>query len=200
MALAQEGDVLAKETLVRKYLPMVRYIVRRTVFSPEAEVEDLVQEGLIGLLGAIRGYRLREPAVKFSSFAYLCIVRKIKNALRRANGAKRKHAIPPVSLHNLLSPENTRMFLDLCRDLQFPGPEELLEQEIGREELKRVLSMHLSVLEYSVVALLVEGYSSREIHCLLGIDGKVVDNARTRVRTKLRRLLNQYGSLLCVIE
>ena len=50
------GDGGARETLVRKYIPMVKYIIRN-YYSSFLDFEDLMQEGLIGLLSAIDEYR-----------------------------------------------------------------------------------------------------------------------------------------------
>ena len=44
--------------------------------------------------------------------------------------------------------------------------------------------------------MLLSGYSCGEIEAVVGVGAKVVDNARTRVKTKLRKLIEEYGSLL----
>jgi len=44
--------------------------------------------------------------------------------------------------------------------------------------------------------MIITGMSSGEIQDELGLDAKIIDNARTRARLKLRRLMDQYGSLL----
>ena len=62
--------------------------------------------------------------------------------------------------------------------------------------LNQVLRNHLSILEYTVIMLFLNGYTSSEIEEEIGIGAKAVDNARTRVKLKLRRIMNQYGSLL----
>jgi len=55
--------------------------------------------------------------------------------------------------------------------------------------------LYLSVLEYVVTVLLRQGYTTSEISCAMGLNLKAVDNARTRVKAKLRRILRKYGSL-----
>ena len=54
---------------------MVKRIARNH-YASFLEFEDLMQEGLIGLLSAIEEYD-PDKKVKFSSFAYICILRKI---------------------------------------------------------------------------------------------------------------------------
>mgnify|MGYP001418072415 CR=1 FL=1 len=64
------------------------------------------------------------------------------------------------------------------------------------QRLDKVLKNHLSLLEYVVIALLLKGYTTSEIENEVGINSKSVDNARTRIKFKLQRILGEYGSLL----
>ncbi|MGB4251208.1 MAG: sigma-70 family RNA polymerase sigma factor, partial [Limnochordia bacterium] len=75
------GEEGARESLVLKYIPMVKYIIRN-YYSSFLDFEDLVQEGLIGLLSAIEEYKPERYDVKFSSFAYLCIIRRVYNVIK----------------------------------------------------------------------------------------------------------------------
>jgi len=75
------GNRKAREELVSKYIPMVKRIARNH-YANFLEFEDLMQEGMIGLLSAIEEYD-PEKKVKFSSFAYICILRKIYNVISR---------------------------------------------------------------------------------------------------------------------
>ena len=72
----------------------------------------------------------------------------------------------------------------------------MVEEKYVAEVIGRVLRNHLSMLEYAVIIRLLKGYSAREIEEEMHIGLKVIDNARTRVKSKLKRLLDEYGSLL----
>lgn len=190
----RKGEPEAKEELIRKYTPMVRYIAGN-YYVRSLDLDDILQEGLIGLLGAIDEYNGVQHEVKFSSFAYLCIARKIFNLIRQSNNSKNRVLRRAVSLQAYTDGEHNRTFMDLvATDRLDPG--RLVEERWAREIIAEVLRNHLSVLEYTVVAMILRGYSPSEIHEETGIDTKSVDNARTRVRFKLRRLLDRYGSLL----
>ena len=76
------GDQDAKEKLVLKYVPMVKHIVRN-FYASFLDFDDLLQEGVIGLLSAIDEYKPDQYDVKFSSFAYICIIRKIYNVIKQ---------------------------------------------------------------------------------------------------------------------
>ena len=191
----RQGDSEAREELVQKYTPMVKHIVRNH-YASFLEFEDLLQEGLIGLLSAIDEYR-PEKQVKFSSFAYICIIRKIYNVIKQTNGNKHRALNDAVSLHAFVNHEQTRTVLDsvICDDAS-ADPLEAIEEKMTNQTLDAVLEDHLSVLEYTVINLFLRGYSSSEIESTIGVNSKAVDNARTRVRLKLRRILAEHGSLL----
>ena len=90
VARVRGGDGTRREELVKKYTPMVKHIVRNH-YAGFLDFDDLTQEGLIGLLGAIDEYRPDKFDVKFSSFAYICIIRKVYNVIKQTNGNKHRH-------------------------------------------------------------------------------------------------------------
>lgn len=184
----------AKDQLVTKYLPMVRHIVRQ---QPRylLEQEDLIQEGLIGLLKAIDEYRPEDYPVKFSTFAYICILRRIYNALKMWQSKKSRVLTSAISLHVHLHSEESRTLIET---LEQPGmsPQEIVEEGWTNYRLKEVLEAHLSPVELAVIRLYMQGMNSNEIQESLSLSAKVVDNARTRVRQKLGRIVRRYGSLV----
>ena len=54
--MASEGDARAEEELIERYTRVVR-ICARPYFLAGGDSEDLTQEGLMGLLGAVRSYK-----------------------------------------------------------------------------------------------------------------------------------------------
>ncbi len=193
---ARLGDRSAQEELVRKYTPLVRHIVRN-YYARFLEFDDLMQEGLIGLLHAIREYDGEKYDVKFSSFAYICVIRKVYNVIKHTNGTKHRVLNDAVSLFNFVNLDETRIVLDVVasEDAEV-DPEKVVEQEFVSARVEQVLQSHLSELEYTVIRMLLAGYSYTDIEERLGVSAKVIDNARTRVRLKLKRILQKYGSLL----
>ncbi|NLY55161.1 MAG: sigma-70 family RNA polymerase sigma factor [Firmicutes bacterium] len=196
LARVRAGDCDAMEQLVEKYTPLVRYIVRN-YYAKFFEFEDLMQEGMIGLINAVNEYDHTRYNIKFSSFAYICIIRKIYNVIKRINGNKHRALNDAVSLFSYINLDETRMVMDIIEnDDQKSNPEEVIETRFIDERIDQLLRDHLSVLEYTVIRKLLEGYSYHEIQEEYGIAPKVIDNARTRVRLKLQRIVNKYGSLL----
>lgn len=77
----KQGDGRARERLVSHHLPLVHAICRR--YPPEmVDMEDIFQEGCIGLLQALRGY---DPikGTKFSTYAVPFILGTIRSYLRQ---------------------------------------------------------------------------------------------------------------------
>lgn len=194
--LIRSGDDRAKERLVLKYIPMVKHIIRN-YYASFLDFDDLLQEGVIGLLSAIDEYKPQQYNVKFSSFAYICIIRKVYNIIKQTTGNKHKVLNDAVSLQTFVNVDESRTILDLvpAEEIGF-DPEQVIEEKIISQSLNELLNNHLSLLEYSVIILLLNGYSCSEIEEQIGVGAKAVDNARTRVKTKLSKLIKEYGSLL----
>lgn len=191
---ARGQDEKALQEIIVKYTPMVKRIIRG--FHPGfLESDDLVQEGLIGLLGAVKEYDSENFQIKFSSFAYMCILRKICNVVKSANGNKHRILNHSISLHSFINDGENRTFLDVFSDGKI-NPESLIEERWVNQRLASVLRYHLSALEYRVVILILQGYGLSEIAQQMGLAIKSVDNARTRCKLKIKNLMRKYGSLL----
>lgn len=169
VACAQAGEEDAVEELLNRYKNAVRAHARK-YFLRGGETEDLVQEGMIGLYAAIRAYR-PEHGKSFKNFAYLCVTRRIYDALRAA-GEVRTEDLDPDSLTAGDTPE-----------------EFLLAGEL-RDELQCKLMRVLSDFEFRVVTLWLEGMSYAAIAELTGKDMKSIDNALARSKKKLQKALS----------
>lgn len=180
--------------LVEKYLPMIHHIVRRQN-PPPMEIEDFIQEGALGLLNAIQQYKGDEYPIKFSTFAYTCILRRIYSKIKQSYTKKALLFSNALSLSHPLPDGSCRTLLTII-----PGNDEepfvYVERNWVREQLDAVLGAYLSGLEFKVIHLLLKGYTLGEMEKRLDLPGKVIDNARTRARLKLKKIIEEYGSLL----
>ncbi len=180
LASASAGDLQAEETMIRRYSRVVRSLAR-PFFLTGGDQEDLLQEGMLGLLSAIRGYDAGKNA-SFRTFAMLCIRRRLISAVRDSVGTQN------VSLDDCLSLESS-LFDELSsRNDNMRGPEELL---IDREEAQKryqSLLQRLSAFEQSVLRCFLRGMSYREIAKNTKSSEKAVDNAVQRIRRKFQKL------------
>ena len=172
--MAQNGDASATEQLLRRYAGMVRALARR-FFLAGGETDDLVQEGMIGLVSAVRKYRAEEGK-SFKNFAYLCVRRHILDAVKAS--ARRKNG--PLNQSLSLSDPT------LGDRAEEGSPEDLILESEEEREFRRRLTKELSDFEFRVVTMYLEGMSYAEICEATGKNGKSVDNALTRAKKKLQ--------------
>lgn len=105
--LAKQGDVDSIEKIVTEYKNLI-YVRNKTLFLKGAEREDLVQEGMIGLMKAIKSFD-ESRSVCFSTFASLCIKRQIITAVKNYNSEKNKN------LNNAMQGEGYSELEDLIK-------------------------------------------------------------------------------------
>lgn len=179
-ALAKSGDGIAEGTLAERYVRLVR-MCARPFFLAGGDSEDLTQEGMLGLLSAIREYDPKKENT-FKTFAETCIRNRIRSAIRAA--VRKKHAPlnDGVSLEEVLSDES-----------QIPQAFQRIpeEQVLARESEKEFISTYwrcLSRYEAQILGLYLSGLSYREMALKTGRDSKAVDNAVQRIRRKLAQL------------
>lgn len=180
--LAASGDRIAEECLVARYSRLVR-ICARPYFLAGGDSEDLIQEGMIGLLSAVRGFDPNKEA-SFRTYAEICIHNRLRSAIKAA--ARDKHAPlnRSVSLGTPLFDGNPESYAYGTQHQRAKNPEDIL---IDREESKgrlALLKSKLSKLEVAVIELYLDGLSYAEISTQLGKPLKSVDNAVQRVRRK----------------
>ena len=177
---SRQGNPEAEEALIRRYGRLIRSLAR-PFFLTGGDGEDLMQEGMLGLLNAIRRFDPQEET-SFRTFAVLCIRSSLYSALRKAAGTKN------VSLDDCLSLESSLFDENQSRNDNLRGPEELL---IDREEAQKRyhnLLLLLSAYERSVLRCFLRGMSYREIAEITKRSEKAVDNAVQRIRRKFERI------------
>lgn len=181
--MAAAGDRKAEETLTGRYLQMVRACAR-PFFLAGGDSEDLIQEGMFGLISAIRQF---DPAhgASFQTFAEHCIKKRIISAIRSASRLKHFPLNDGLSLEQLS--EDTLLPVAAIPGCVQPSPEELVLARESKEELYSAFRNCLSKLEKKVLDLYLDGLSYQDIALHLGKDAKAVDNAVQRIRRKMAR-------------
>lgn len=187
--LAQAGDSDAEHALTLRFMSLVR-IKARPYFLIGADKSDLVQEGAIGLLNAMRDYNA-DRHVSFRSFAEVCINRQILSAIKSAT--RQKH-IPLNSYISLDKPAygdysgSSSTLADTLVCVTTTNPEELAVNKESANYIIDLLENDLTELEANVLGRFLNGQSYSEIARELGRSNKAVDNALQRIKKKLLRL------------
>ena len=170
--LVAGGSREAEEALVTRYNRLVRTCAR-PFFLAGGDSEDLTQEGMVGLLKAVREYDASKEA-SFRTFAEICIRNRLYSVLRAA--ARDKHLA-------------ANSYTSGTSDLTQRDPEAYL---IDREHTAALLSgvrKQLSEFEAKILGYYLDGLSCREIAETVGKPPKSVDNAVQRIRRKVARQL-----------
>lgn len=169
LVLNAQSDKTAIGELIARYICTVEFLAKK--YGTEVH-EDLVQEGLMGLLGAVRTYR-EDKNAKFSTYATKCIKNKIISSVHRnafLSGGEE------ADLEAILGGGGT-------------VPEEVVVEREELNELYDKITSALSEQEWQVFQSFLRGMSYNQIALGLGTSEKAVDNAMQRVRRKLRSLL-----------
>ena len=184
-ALAAAGDRDAEERIVSRYRRLVRTCAR-PYFLAGGDSEDLTQEGMVGLIKAVREYDAEKDA-SFRTFAEVCIRNRLYSVLRAAARDKHKALNQSVSLDTP----------DFDSNSYTSGPSNLAQRNpeddmIDREHTAALLSgvrKQLSEFEAKILGYYLDGLSCREIAETVGKPPKSVDNAVQRIRRKVAQQL-----------
>jgi len=190
---ARSGEVECLETLMKRYKPLVSGIARG-YFLVGGDIDDLIQEGMIGLYNAVTSFDVHSGA-SFKTFATLCVRRRVQSAIKSAIRLKN------LPLNNSLSLNNQGMLI-LTRSIDSEDDDDEAiyvvssdqtpeQQLLNKEQLKSVtdeIGLLLSEQEYRVLVYYVKGLSYAQIADKTGATLKAIDNALSRIKSKLAHL------------
>lgn len=187
----RNGEDEIMDYLMIKYKSMVRRKAR-AMYLIGGDNDDLIQEGMIGLIKAVRDFD-SEAGQSFFSFAELCVSRQMYSAIA---SSKRKKHIPLnsyVSLYDEGNHEDEKALplIDTIEPEVENNPETLYFGKESSESFIEELKENLSDLENRVLYLHMLGTNYRDIANLLDKSPKTIDNALQRIRTKAGKLLSQ---------
>ena len=187
----RSGETGVMDFIMVKYKSMVRKKAR-AMYLLGGENEDLIQEGMIGLIKAVRDYR-PEQGASFQSFAELCVSRQMYSAIE---ASKRKKHMPLNSYVSLYESGETEgdekkmPLIDTIEPSRENDPETLYFSREYTEAFVEQLKEQLSPLENHVLYLHLMGTDYRRIAEILEKSPKSIDNALQRIRTKAGKMLD----------
>jgi len=181
---AASGDQAAEEILVSEYARLVRACAR-PYFLAGGDSEDLIQEGMLGLLSAIRTFN-PEKGAKFSTYAEFCVRRRMYSAIKSASGNKHTPLNSYISLESPGPHETNTKSVSFLR-----APEEFVIAQEQAFNLEKLLYGALSRFETDVLELFLIGTSYKDMANQLSKSDKSIDNAVQRIRRKLSQILTK---------
>ena len=182
--MAQEGSETAEEILIEKYKGFVKNKAK-SYYIAGADSEDVVQEGMIGLFKAIRGFDANKEAA-FKTFADTCVNNQIMTAIKKANRQKHQPLNESLSLSGGVDDERPDMTVgDLIAASMDNEPEALMLLQEAVAGLKASDSGLFSSFEWQVWTEKLKGHSYVEIAEILEKSPKSIDNAIQRIKKKI---------------
>lgn len=182
--LAQSGLSEAIDLLIEKFYPMVVRIASQ-FYAPWAEFDDIVQNGLIGLIKAIFYY---EPSKSsFSTFAWRSIESEMKTFITYQNRKKNKMLSDSTSMDSVFDDADdeqidyfvadTAKNTNVVRNTILSIVHEEILESLNEDEIK-------------IFELWLDGYSYKEIEAQVGVNFKKVDNTVQKIKRIVRNRLS----------
>lgn len=189
VGLFRSGDGVAGSELAVRYRPLVKRCTR-PYFLVGGDSEDLIQEGMIGLVSSIQSYQPGGSAL-FRSYAELCVKRRILSAIKAAARFKHMPLNYRLSLEDIYSDDGEAL-ARMADERYNLSPEELIIEQEKKNDLYALCRRILSPLEKKVLAFYLEGLSYEEIAGRCGKPVKSVDSALQRIKRKLSRAVESF--------
>ena len=187
-----ENNEDAINIMHKKYEPIVINMARE-YFSNNTnlglEINDLIQEGRVGLNNAINTYSDAKETL-FFTYAIVCIEKKMQSALVAAKRNKNRILNESVSIEKM----TTEIQVDYIKSLSdgnVLNPEKLVINKLEQKELQEEIKKILTKREKEVFDLKMCGFDYKEIALKLGKEPKQVDNALQRIKVKINTLLKE---------
>ncbi len=179
----RDGDDKIMDYILGKYKPLVLGKAN-AMYLIGGDTDDLIQEGMIGLFKAIRDYRADRES-SFFHFAELCITRQLYSAVEASNRKKHAPLNSYVSLYSKMDEEGKSLAETLPTD-GMDDPEEMVIEQENIELFWENVRKRLSPLERKVLDAYLTGLNYRQIAEQLGKSPKTIDNALSRIKSKIR--------------
>ena len=184
---AQQNDSLAMTTILERYKGIVK-AKARGFFLSGGDMDDLIQEGMIGLHKAVLDYSDKRGA-SFRSFALLCVHRQIIDAIKQDG---RKKNIPLNNYMSINTPESDDD-AGYVHSIEAEGanPEDIFILKEANDSFSTKLKEELTPLEYKILQLYLSAYSYIDISDRVNKTVKQVDNAIQRIKKKIARTVDK---------
>lgn len=189
--LLSDNNDETQEVIYNKYKPVISFYANKYSTYVEGkgiDYNDLYQEGLIGLINAINGFK-EQKDIKFSTFAFLCIKRKILTAVKNVN--RKKHSILNESYSLDYKQDDDIRSFDNMLSSNNGGLEDVLVSKEQNEYFNNRLNSDLTDFERMVYDLRINNFTYDEIARTLGKTQKSVERTLDRIRIKIKSILKE---------
>lgn len=190
--MIHQNDEDSLRLLIQRYQAVIWAIVHELSPKPvpyEIDLEDLYQEGLIGLIDAVSSYR-DDKNSSFGTFARICINRQIRTALRKYRSETYRLLSRAVSLDSPINDDEDLTLIDTIAINNREGdPVFHVQVEWAKNQIP-LIKEGLPDYQWEVYQYYMHGYSYLEIAEYFKISQKDVDNIIQKIRKKISGLFD----------
>lgn len=188
---AQYGNQQAIEQIIKLNQNLIISVIRKyNFYVSTGEIDDLIQEGNIGLIKAIK-YFDSEKNIEFKSFARLCIKCRIIEYIQSQNKGIHKILTNAVNFYTDSFIDDDIIYFEKL-GINYNTPESIF---LKKEELKYIFNkinqLQFSDLENNIFMLLSKEYTYSDIIKLSKEKPKKIDNTIQRIRNKIKKVINE---------
>ena len=189
IAMCKAGDEEAFAYILEKYKNLVR-MKTKELFVQGGDRDDLIQEGMIGLYKAVMNYDETKEA-SFLTFASLCVSRHMINVVKASMCKKHEPLNTSVSFDRTVISKfgEEEYYTDTVAISGVKSPEDRFIDKESVASMRECISDNLSKYEKQVFDLHLMGHTYTQIASLLNKSPKSVDNALSRIKSKMQFLL-----------
>ncbi|EES49450.1 sigma-70 family RNA polymerase sigma factor [Clostridium botulinum] len=185
--LYQQGDKKELEQLIENNKKLIYKIVNKFYVNEtnSIDIEDLEQEGMIGLMIAAEKYKFNiENKAKFSTYAIYWIYGRITEFINKRNTNYE------TSLNTPITEEGEKELKDIIEyiDYEFENVEERIYIKELRRELEEVMKEILTLRERQIL-MFYYGWHTKE--CTFNYIGEIFNITSSRVRQIHLRALSK---------
>lgn len=188
--MVSENDENARDLIFKKYEPIAVAMAKKYSGIGKKyglEIEDLIQEALIGLDTAMKSFDTKNNAL-FYTFAIITMKNKILNCINSNSSNKQKSLNQSISLFTEVSNDGNNELIDYIEDKNTPLPQKIVVDR----DLENIIRKFMASLEFStscIFELKMNGFSNNDISELLDCTKREIIYKTTFAKKRLKDFL-----------
>lgn len=183
---AQNNDSVAMTCILERYKGLVK-MQARGFFLSGGDIDDLIQEGMIGLHKAVLDYSNKKGA-SFKSFALLCIHRQIIDAIKQDGRKKNLPLNNYTSINGTYSDGEEASFV-YSLEAEGANPEDIYLEKEANDSFMSAVKEILSPSDYQILEYYLAAYSYGDIAKKVDKTIKQIDNAIQRIKKRITKFI-----------
>lgn len=191
LMLCHEQNEDAFKMLVNRYIPVIKVITnkyQRSLKYLGITEDEIYNEGIKAIIKAVDYYN-EESGFLFKTYVNKVVDNSIKYLLKKYNNASNNILNDAIFLYHSYY-ENGVLLEEYVKDLK-SNPEDII---MDSEDLLEALDKYKEVLtkrECSIIDMLKDGYTCKDVANELQTSLKNVHNAVYRIRDKIKEIINK---------